>query len=68
MEKKVTKTRERSDKNTRKHHIQGSQEVSPFPSGEQNAARKDLTVWQRQTQKIMINIQKRNPDLERSGR
>ena len=27
-----------SDKNTRKHHIQGSQEVSPFPAGDHNVA------------------------------
>ena len=27
------------DKNTRKHHIQGSQEVSPFPTGDHKAAR-----------------------------
>ena len=28
-----------SDKNTRKHHIQENQEVSPFPAGEDKAAR-----------------------------
>ena len=27
-----------SDKNTRKHHIQESQEVSPFTTGDHNAA------------------------------
>ena len=27
-----------SDKNTRKHHIQDSQEVSPFPAGDHKAA------------------------------
>ena len=27
-----------SDKNTRKHHIQESQEASPFPAGDHNAA------------------------------
>ena len=26
-----------SDKNTRKHHIQESQEVSPFPAGDHKA-------------------------------
>ena len=28
-----------SDKTTRKHHIQGSKEVSPFPTGDHKAAR-----------------------------
>ena len=28
-----------SGKNTRKHHTQGSQEVSPFPTGDHKAAR-----------------------------
>ena len=28
-----------SDKNNKKHHIQGSQEVSPFPTGDHKAAR-----------------------------
>ena len=28
-----------SDKNTRKHHTQESQEVSPFPAGDHKAAR-----------------------------
>ena len=28
-----------SDKNTRKHHIPESQEVSPFPAGDHKAAR-----------------------------
>ena len=28
-----------SDKTTRKHHIQESQEVSPFPEGDQKATR-----------------------------
>ena len=28
-----------SDKNTRKHHTQESQEISPFPAGDQKAAR-----------------------------
>ena len=28
-----------SDKNVRKHHIQGSQEISPFPAGDHKAAR-----------------------------
>ena len=28
-----------SDKNTRKHHLQESQEVSPFPAGDNKAAR-----------------------------
>ena len=29
----------KSDKNTRKHHIQESPEVSPFPTGDHKAAR-----------------------------
>ena len=33
------KTRE-SDKNTRKHHTQERQDVSPFPAGDHKAARK----------------------------
>ena len=33
-----------SDKNTRKHHTQESQEVSLFPSGDHKAARTDKTV------------------------
>ena len=33
---KVTKT-------TRKHHIQGSQEVSPFPTGDHKAPEIDMT-------------------------
>ena len=28
-----------NDKNTRKHHIQESQEVNPFPAGDHKAAR-----------------------------
>ena len=28
----------KTDKNTRKHHIQESQEVSPFPAGDHRAA------------------------------
>ena len=31
-----------SDKSTRKHHIQESQEVSPFPTGDHKAARSSL--------------------------
>ena len=31
-------TSDESDKNTRKHHIQESQEASPFPAGDHNAA------------------------------
>ena len=30
-------------KKTRKHHIQGSQEVSPFPTGDHKAAKIDMT-------------------------
>ena len=33
-----------SDINTRKHHIQESQEVSPCPAGDHKAARKDKTA------------------------
>ena len=31
-----------SDKSTRKHHTQESQEVSPFPAGDHRAARNNL--------------------------
>ena len=35
-----------NDKYTRKHHIQESQAVSPFPVGDHT----DKRIWQRQTQ------------------
>ena len=35
---------EGSDKNTRKYHIQESQEVSPFPTGDHKAARKQTHI------------------------
>ena len=40
-----------SDKNTRKHHRQESQEVSPFPAGDHKAARNRQDSKTRQTTK-----------------
>ena len=37
------------DKYTRKHHIQKSQEVSPFTAGDLRLQDTDKTIWQRQT-------------------
>ena len=40
-----------SEKNTRKHHIQESQEISPFPEGDATRLLDTgKTIWQRQTQ------------------
>ena len=38
-----------SDKNTRKHHIQEGQEVSPFPTGDHKGARNRHGSMARQT-------------------
>ena len=54
-----------SDKNTRKHNIQKSQEVSPSPAGDYKAARTRKRQYDGQTQITQI-IHKRRTALERS--
>ena len=56
-----------SDNNTRKHHIQERQEVSPFQAGSHKAARnrQDSMTDTHETQ-ITKKIHKRSTDLERS--
>ena len=56
-----------SDKNTRKHHTQESQEVSPFPAGDHKAARnrQDIMTDKNETQ-ITNRMHKRSTALERS--
>ena len=54
-----------SDKNTRKHHVQESQEVSPFPTGDHKAAtNRHLAKTNTNNEKI----HKRNTTLEWSVR
>ena len=54
-----------SDKKTRKHHIQDSQEVSPFPAGDHKAARNRQTSTKYKCKK---KIHKRSTALERPVR
>ena len=58
-----------SDKNTRKHHIQESQEVSPFLVGDHKATRnrQDSMTDKHETQ-ITKRTNKRSTTLERSVR
>ena len=58
-----------SDKNTRKHHIQENQEVSPFPAGDHKVARnrQDSMTDKYETHKAK-KIHKTNTTLERSLR
>ena len=56
-----------SDKNTRKHHIQESQEVSPFPAGDHKAERNRQDSMAK-TNTINKNIHNRSTALERSVR
>ena len=46
-------------KNTRKHHVQENQEVSPFPSGDPKAGinRKDSSAEQDQTRQNALSDQ-----------
>ena len=53
-----------SDKNTRKHHKQESQEVSPFSAGDHKAAMKKQESMKNRKHKNMIN--KRSTALELS--
>ena len=55
-----------SDKNTRKHHIQESQEVSPFPAGDHKAAMNRQESMTNKKLKITKRIHKRSIALERS--
>ena len=56
-----------SDKNTRKHLIQESQEVSPFPAGDHKAATNRQDSMTDTKHKYLTNgIHKRSTALERS--
>ena len=58
-----------SDKITRKHHMQESQEVSPFPASDNKAARnrQDSIIEKHETQ-IAKRIHRRSTNLERPVR
>ena len=59
----------KSDKNTRKNYIQESQEVIPFPAGNQKAARNRQSIIKRQTQiQILKKINKGSTTSEQSVR
>ena len=63
--KKKAKIRNRYDKNTRKHHTQESQEVSPYPAGDHNAARnRKYSITDKHDTKIAKRIHKRSTALE----
>ena len=43
----------------KQHHLQDSQEVSPFPTVTTRLQETDITVWQRQTQTTKKDTQKK---------
>ena len=56
-----------SDKNIRKRHIQESQEVIPFPTGDHKAARnRQYSITNKHETHITKRIHKRSTALERS--
>ena len=54
------------DKNTRKHHTHESQEASPFPAGDHNAAKNRQESMTDTNKNKIKKIHKRSTALERS--